>query len=133
MTFDISQLPFTIQLGGGESIILNERGTDMKELSESRIKILLEREEMLNALEGAGVDNWDGYDYALEAIRERKQREELRRELCSDLLDEIEEALCEGIDQPAGVGAGFGFLESASVAALDILLNAPITFKKEVE
>lgn len=103
----------------------------MKDLPESRIKELLDKEEMLNALEGAGVDDWDGYDFALEDIRKRKEREELRNELCSDLLDEIEEALCEGIDQPAGSGCGFGFLESASAAALDILLKAPITFTKE--
>jgi len=29
---------------------------------------LLEVEDRLNALEGAGVDNWEGYEFAIENI-----------------------------------------------------------------
>lgn len=29
---------------------------------------LLEDSKILRALEGAGVDNWDGYDYAMESL-----------------------------------------------------------------
>lgn len=29
---------------------------------------LIEAESILNALYGAGVDNWEGYDYAMEAL-----------------------------------------------------------------
>ena len=103
----------------------------MENLTESRVKELLEKEEILNALEGGGVDNWDGYDFALESFRKRKEVEELRFAQCSSLLEEIEEALCEGIEEPAGTGCGFGFLDSARQDALEILLKAPITFTNE--
>lgn len=31
---------------------------------------LIERDKILAALEAAGVDNWDGYDFAMEEYRE---------------------------------------------------------------
>ena len=33
-------------------------------------KRLLDAEAMLQCLEGVGVDNWDGYDYAIEMFEE---------------------------------------------------------------
>lgn len=39
-------------------------------ISEERLAELLEAEKILQALQGAGVDNWAGYDYAMEAIEE---------------------------------------------------------------
>lgn len=33
-------------------------------------KRLLKASKRLEALEGAGVDNWDGYQYALDSIKE---------------------------------------------------------------
>ncbi len=54
--------------------------------------------------------------------------EELRFAQCSSLFEEIEEALCEGIEQPAGAGCGFGFLDSSRQDALEILLRSSITF-----
>ena len=41
-------------------------------ISEERIEELLEFERKLDALEAAGVDNWEGYDIAMEALAERK-------------------------------------------------------------
>jgi acetyl-CoA acetyltransferase len=38
----------------------------MTEISEERYEYLLERDAWLDALEQAGVDNWEGYDEALE-------------------------------------------------------------------
>lgn len=35
-------------------------------IPQSRYEDLLDTEEKLLALENAGVDNWNGYDYALE-------------------------------------------------------------------
>lgn len=29
---------------------------------------LMERDRILTALENAGVDNWEGYDYAIESL-----------------------------------------------------------------
>jgi hypothetical protein len=36
---------------------------------------LLDAQLKLTHLEGAGVDNWDGYDYAMEAYWEEKGEE----------------------------------------------------------
>lgn len=43
-----------------------------KELEEALAKIdeLTEDSEFLNALRAAGVDNWEGFDYAVEMLRE---------------------------------------------------------------
>ena len=45
-------------------------------ISLKRFEELISNEEKLKALEAAGVDNWDGYDYAIESIQENKQNEE---------------------------------------------------------
>jgi len=39
-------------------------------LSEDRYKELLHAEGILDALYGAGVDNWEGYDEALSTLEE---------------------------------------------------------------
>lgn len=39
-------------------------------LLKSEYDYLMERDEKLTALEGGGVDNWNGYDFAMEALRE---------------------------------------------------------------
>ncbi len=44
--------------------------SDMIEITYEEYKRLLEAERMLNALEGAGVDNWEGYDYAMEMLEQ---------------------------------------------------------------
>jgi hypothetical protein len=38
-------------------------------ISRERYNELLRLEEVLNALESAGVDNWEGYDYAISHLR----------------------------------------------------------------
>jgi hypothetical protein len=39
-------------------------------ISKKEYESLLEDSEFLSALQGAGVDNWDGYDYAIELMNE---------------------------------------------------------------
>lgn len=39
-------------------------------ISKERYDELLDAEEFLNCLEAAGVDNWEGYDYAQELYRQ---------------------------------------------------------------
>ena len=34
---------------------------------------LLDSQKMLNALESAGVDNWEGYDFAMELYRDEEE------------------------------------------------------------
>ena len=41
---------------------------EMIEISVAEYKDLLEKEDKLERLEGAGVDNWSGYDDAMEEI-----------------------------------------------------------------
>jgi hypothetical protein len=44
----------------------------MVEITEERYERLLASEDMLAALEAAGVDNWQGYDDAMDILREWK-------------------------------------------------------------
>lgn len=41
----------------------------MPEISQERYDELIRAESKLLALEGAGVDNWDGYDFAMETLK----------------------------------------------------------------
>ena len=38
------------------------------EIEESELKALRESQRILFALQGAGVDNWEGYDDAMESL-----------------------------------------------------------------
>ena len=42
----------------------------MKKISTERLAELLKAEYKLDLLEAGGVDNWDGYDYDMELLRE---------------------------------------------------------------
>ena len=53
-------------------------------INEERLKKLLEEENELSRLECAGVDNWEGYDYAFEDEFEEENKKE-------DLFKEFEE------------------------------------------
>ncbi len=44
-------------------------------ISQEEYENLLKRDEMLSALEGAGVDNWEGYDYAMDILNEDEEDE----------------------------------------------------------
>lgn len=63
---------------------------------------LIRNQEELIALEQGGVDNWVGYDDALERLRRDRELKEKREELIGGLLEE----LSEHIDAPAGWEAG---------------------------
>ena len=39
-------------------------------ISKKEYEELLKDSQFLDCLRGAGVDNWDGYDYALEMMKE---------------------------------------------------------------
>lgn len=41
---------------------------EMIEISKDEYKQLIKDQQFLEALKGAGVDNWEGYDYALELL-----------------------------------------------------------------
>jgi hypothetical protein len=75
--------------------------------------------EILAALEAAGVDNWDGYDFAMEEIRKRDELEEN----AAAIIDEICSILSEGVTQPAGYGCGYGFSPTVVDEAVDYLMK----------
>lgn len=81
----------------------------MPVISDERLADLEKQERKLNALESGGVDNWDGYDFALEEIR----KEDAKDEFLYTIADEIMGILGEDINEPAGRGAGFGFTPNA--------------------
>lgn len=47
--------------------------TEMVTISKREYEDLLESQEWLNALECAGVDNWCGYDYAKDVLRDMRE------------------------------------------------------------
>ena len=44
------------------------------EVSEKRYRELISHERELFALRDAGVDNWEGYDYAMELYYEKEEK-----------------------------------------------------------
>jgi hypothetical protein len=74
-----------------------------------RLKELERKEAKLNALERGGVDNWDAYDDALAEYRIEIELEEKIEACADDILEEISQF----IEQPAGIGCGYGFKDGA--------------------
>ena len=99
----------------------------MSEIKITKARLLeLERAAAkLNALEAGGVDNWEWYD---EALKDYRQTIELE-EKYEDLLNDIAECLCEGIDQPAGSGCGFEFSSKVLDNALVIIKQSGLKFE----
>ena len=73
----------------------------------------------LAALEAGGVDNWEGYDFALEEYRATIEKEETAEDFVQSLL----EMLCTEIDEPAGRGCGYGFSERGQTAAVNLVMQ----------
>lgn len=96
----------------------------MPEIIELRYELLKRK---LAALEAAGVDDWDGYNFAMEAIIKEEELEEER----NLLLYDIAEALCEGVEEPAGSGCGYGFSQDALENAESIIRSRKVIFNKE--
>lgn len=101
----------------------------MTELSAKRVQELLLAEKKLNALESAGVDNWDGYGFALESIH----REEGVKKLIDDFIDCVQcNLLVEDVevDYPAGWQAGHSVRLTSD--GEDTLHGMLVTFKDEL-
>ena len=43
------------------------------EISQERYENLCQKENKLIALEAAGVDNWEGYDFAMDLLEDMKE------------------------------------------------------------
>ena len=104
----------------------------MVEISVERLKELEEAEEKLNALEIGGVDNWDGYDFALEEIRKQKAEQKRLKGCLDKIVDEILDIISDGFNEPAGRGCGFGLTDEAQRKINDFIKTLPIDFDKYV-
>tara|TARA_R110000737_G_scaffold350568_2_gene389950 strand:- start:300 stop:593 length:294 start_codon:yes stop_codon:yes gene_type:complete len=89
------------------------------EISKSRLKELQLIEEKMNALECAGVDNWEGYGIALEKIEEKQER----YSKISKVVEEAMEVIQESAFEPSERGAGWASTEEAEQDATDLLIN----------
>lgn len=45
----------------------------MIQMTEAEYRKLVEARDKLQALEAAGVDNWEGYDYAMEILNDEEE------------------------------------------------------------
>ena len=82
-------------------------------ITAERLAALEKSERWLNALRNSGVDNWDGYEFAVEDIRAEEEVEDFIEEL----TDELIAAVGENVDEPAGTGCGYGVTERGSYEA----------------
>ncbi len=73
-------------------------------ISTERLAELEDIETKMYALEAGGIDNWEGYDISLESYYKQKEKVEK----ISAVVNDVVEALCEGVEEPAGSGCGFG-------------------------
>ncbi len=75
-------------------------------ISNKRVQELLDIEKKMRLLEAAGVDNWEGYDIAMEPY----EKELETHNKINDLVDLITDELCMHIDtNVAGPNTGHGF------------------------
>lgn len=73
------------------------------ELTREKYRELVKDSRFLAALEAAGVDNWDGHGIAREQMTKEEEFDDRLESVFSDIID----ILSEGIDEPAGTGAGY--------------------------
>lgn len=99
----------------------------MVKITPKRLKELQRVEKILRALEGAGVDNWEGYEIAMEDI----EKEDERFRLIEETAESIFEAAAEDADiNPAGPGTGVGFGSMAEDSVHEILENFIKSYNK---
>ena len=91
----------------------------MMEVSEITYRELVKSDRKLQALVAGGVDNWDGYDFAMEGIRTEEEIDEL----VAEKLEEILTVMCEFGEEPAGRGAGFGVLPEGERQVEELLFQ----------
>ena len=88
-------------------------------ITKERLKELENIERKMDALTGAGVDNWEGYDFAMEVI----EKEEEFDRLCNDGIDDAFLILEEGMYEPSERDGGFAFKEESRDEARCSLLG----------
>jgi hypothetical protein len=61
-------------------------------MNQERLNQLLKAERKLSALEASGVDNWEGYGYALEPLRKEDEKQDVVDMCVRSLLELAGEA-----------------------------------------
>ena len=89
------------------------------EISKSRLRELQLIETKMQALESAGVDNWEGYELALQEIEEKEERDNKVSEAVEKAMEIIQESAFE----PSERGAGWASTEDAEQEAFDLLIS----------
>lgn len=87
------------------------------EITKNRLKELEKLEAKMIALEGAGVDNWEGYGIAMEKIEEQEEIDSKIDQAVTKALEVLQESAFE----PSERGAGFAATEEAQEEVYDIL------------
>lgn len=90
------------------------------QIEKDRYEQLLDYEKQLNALHNGGVDNWEWYGESMKEYHEQKEKEEQLKQT----FEEILETLCEGVEEPAGRGAGYGFKPEYQDSAFKLFREA---------
>lgn len=79
-------------------------------VDKKRLRELEQTEAKMRALEGAGVDNWEGYDIAMEVIEKENEKFTLVENTVEGILEEASSHIETNL---AGPGTGHGFYEEA--------------------
>lgn len=82
---------------------------------------LIRANRKLNALESAGVDNWEWYDDALEPIRKEDEYEDLLDSFVDSILEEC--SVNGEVEYPAGRECGHSILLGNSEESVKDLLR----------
>ena len=93
-------------------------------LSDKRIEELEQAERKLIALESGGVDNWDGYEFAMEEIQKEEEIDELIETVTTDILEELSATAYE----PSERGCGLAFADDAEYTVRKIIRLALQTY-----
>jgi hypothetical protein len=96
-------------------------------MTPERIRELEKSERKLLALEAGGVDNWDGYDFALESIRAEEEHEEFIDDVVSEILD----AISDQVEEPAGQGCGYGIRQLGAERIAEVLKKYKLSKEKK--
>lgn len=92
----------------------------MIQITQKEYEELLDAQAKLTALESGGVDNWEWYSEAVKYyLAEKEKKEEL-----AGLLSDLEDVLCDHIEEPAGRGCGYGLTDDGSAEIKAIMVKA---------
>lgn len=94
-------------------------------ITKKRLKELEKLEAKMIALEGAGVDNWEGYSIAMEKIEEQEEIDSKINLAVTKAIEIIQESAFE----PSERGAGFASTEEAEEEVYNILSKIINEFK----